>query len=366
MKKSRLQDDAKGMIVAKAAKKNVDDVDSVDNVDDDDISTAFGGSDHHEEVLDEKAQQQQMIKACIKNKTQWVAFSDGSSLNNPGPAGAAALIVLPVPMHRTTGNTVNDLGVDVHGNKTMMKSYVSSTTATNNQMEIKGVELALDLLEQQQEVSPRANWTIFTDSDYCVGLVERKNNAVANAVMVASLRNRVANYRKKVNVKLIWVRSHCGISYNEKVDQLSRLAAKQCKRNLLLLSGTKDLGNVVVVGGSKKRKAPKANNKPEPISLNHVREEQKKARATVGRLSSEAVPELKHMSGHQSNLYLNPVPTTITTTTTTSIGHRKPATPAIRKSNASVLAPTTLSLSSSSSSINAVPAPSGSFYLHRK
>ena len=175
------------------------------------------------------------------------------------------------------------------------------------------------------------------------------------------MRNRVTNYRKTVNVKLIWVRSHCGISYNEKVDQLSRLAAKQCKRNLLLLSGTKDLGNVVVVGGSKKRKAPKANNKPEPISLNHMREEQKKARATVGRLSSEVVPELKHMSGHQSNLSLNPVPTTRTTTT---IGHRKPATPAIRKSNASVLAPTTLS--SSSSSINAVPTPSGSFYLHRK
>ena len=182
---------------------------------------------------EEKQEQLKKIQSMLEDKNVWTAFCDGSSIQNPGPAGAAALLVLNSDNKSETKS------------KTESKIYVSPTKATNNQMELKGLDLALDLLSSQQTMldpkdaknqkepkdtkDRRKKWVVFTDSDYVCGLFERGHTAHKNADLVQSLKNRLTKLSAKfgVEIRIQWVRAHCGIEFNEQVDKLSREAAKQ-------------------------------------------------------------------------------------------------------------------------------------------
>jgi ribonuclease HI len=220
---------------------------------------------------EEKQEHLAAIQAVLKDSSTWVTFTDGSALHNPGPGGAAALIVLTqfdrTQFDRTQfdktqsdktqfdnkhadDNRIGDATVE-------SKVYVAVARATNNQMELKGLDLALDLLQKHDQKEARSKWVVFTDSDYLCGLFERGHSAHKNQEIVAGLRKRISTLSQErgVNIRLQWVRAHCGISYNEQVDKLSRDAAKQCQAKLPAESSSK----------------PKTNNTKPPIRLNHVR-----------------------------------------------------------------------------------------------
>jgi ribonuclease HI len=278
------------------------------------------------------------VRECLDSADTLVAFCDGSSLRNPGPAGAAALFVLPIPsLTRSTAAQDSTLNIPtllsarpVHPNngtnaktagsinpnsastgnarvpevrdedrKTISSRFVAPNIMTNNQMEIKGVDLALDLLERYAERWPGRNkWVVMTDSDYLVGLLERGNYARMNTDIIQALRYRIGDIgsRLGVQIRAQWVRSHCGIYFNEAVDQLSKAAAKECERNIrsqgvwppkMVVTGPSASAkhvnsrqpNEAKAAATPVRNRPAVNGKPSGIRLNYIRGSQIKAQA---------------------------------------------------------------------------------------
>lgn len=211
-----------------------------------------------------------MIRGHLLNGDTWVAFSDGSCLHNPGPAGAGALLVITPP---SSANCTSELKEGEL--KTREKDYVSPQKATNNQMELKGIDLALDLLHEIHTGAPRSTWVILTDSDYVVGLLERGNKVNANAEIVHALHGRIAGYQRKLSVKITIKRvpAHCGIHFNECVDKLANSAAQQSKRQLarappIPQSKSPSELKSTSAASSASTKTPRVTT---PVKLNHIK-----------------------------------------------------------------------------------------------
>lgn len=131
-----------------------------------------------------------------------VAYTDGGCKPNPG-AGAFCTILL------------------YNGRKKVLARYDPQTT--NNQMELRAIITALNVLKE------RCNVTIYSDSEYIVNAINkgwarkwRKNNWMRSAKEPAKnpeLFDRLLNlidYHGKV--ELIWVRGHSGNKFNEECD----------------------------------------------------------------------------------------------------------------------------------------------------
>lgn len=184
--------------------------------------------------LEEKRATEALVLSHLASPTTWTAFTDGSALRNPGPAGAAAILLLPAKSFEDDKKDhvdVKDHGGDV---KVERGVYVSERAATNNQMELKGLELALDLLEEKHKKEARPLWMVFSDSEYMRGLFEKGHTAHKNSEIVSILRSRISNLKESlgVTVRVAWVRSHCGIRWNEEADRLARDAAKQSQKKI--------------------------------------------------------------------------------------------------------------------------------------
>lgn len=210
---------------------------------------------------EEKQQQLATIQKVLNDMGTVVAFTDGSALGNPGPGGAAALIVVMPTLEDKKHLELNQQP------QVESKTYVAPAKVTNNQMELKGLDLALDLLDAQQQRKTQGRtqkWVVFTDSDYVCGLFERGHSAHKNQEIVSALRKRLSSLSQQwgLAIQVQWVRSHCGIEYNEQVDKLSREAAKQCRANL-----AKSPHHPPPPRSSASNKAPL------PIRLNHVRKQ---------------------------------------------------------------------------------------------
>lgn len=169
------------------------------------------------DTLSEKKHCEEFILTALKTADAWTTFTDGSCLTNPGPGGAAALLVLSDP--KVT--LLDEL-------KTIEKSFTSPVCTTNNKMELKGIELALDLLEEHHRVCARKTWFILTDSAYVHGLFEKSFVAHKNAEIITPLRDRRRQLESTLNVKItiVWVKAHCGIYFNDRADIQSKNAAK--------------------------------------------------------------------------------------------------------------------------------------------
>jgi ribonuclease HI len=147
------------------------------------------------------------------NRKHVLAYTDGSSLGNPGPGGYGVILR--------------------HGQYEKEISGGFACT-TNNRMEILAAIKALEALTEPCTV------TLHTDSQYLAHAIEKgwarrwqksgwmrnKKEAALNPDLWQILLDLCAQH----TVEFVWVRGHAGDAYNERCDALARTAAQQ--RNL--------------------------------------------------------------------------------------------------------------------------------------
>lgn len=134
------------------------------------------------------------------------AYTDGSSLGNPGPGGYATILLDDVKMVK----------------KEFSKGY---RLTTNNRMELLAVIIALEMLKQ-----PQTEITIYSDSKYVCDSIEKKwvlgweKKGFKGKKNEDLWRRFLIQYRKH-KVTLQWVKGHAGNEFNERADQLAVAAA---------------------------------------------------------------------------------------------------------------------------------------------
>jgi ribonuclease HI len=164
---------------------------------------------------------------------KYIAYTDGSSRGNPGPAGWGCIIM----------------------NEGKVREYNGAAkVATNNQMEIMGVLYAMNftLTNLNKESIDTDSIEIFSDSQYVVkGCTEWVHGWVRNN-WKTSQKKDVLNVElwkniwqvmndmkyKKIEFKVTHVRGHNGNIYNERADVICTSAA--LNENEELFSGSKD------------------------------------------------------------------------------------------------------------------------------
>lgn len=135
-----------------------------------------------------------------------IAFTDGSSLGNPGPGGYGIVIM--------------------DTEKKVMKEIAQGyRLTTNNRMELLAVIVALEMLK-----FPKSEITIYTDSKYVADSIEKKwvlgweKKGFAKKKNPDLWRKFLVQYRKH-KVKVQWIKGHAGNKYNERADELAVQAA---------------------------------------------------------------------------------------------------------------------------------------------
>ena len=139
-----------------------------------------------------------------------VGFSDGSSIPNPGPCGAGALLILP------------------HGAGQALCA-MSLGQGDNNLGEIAGTHQVLRLLDEAYKngrIVGHPPLLLFTDSLLVVGALEWGWSARNMPPLIRDLRCAYRE-RKSLNpVALYWVKGHSNITHNETVDQEAKTGAR--------------------------------------------------------------------------------------------------------------------------------------------
>lgn len=138
-------------------------------------------------------------------KPKIVIYCDGSCLNNPGPGGYAALIMLD---QKPSTEKV------VAGN---------NPSTTNNRMELTAAIEGLKALKKKCQVS------MYCDSQYVIkGITEWRFSwqkkgfkNIANKDLWQELIDVSAGH----DIDWIWVKAHNGNVYNERVDEIARQQA---------------------------------------------------------------------------------------------------------------------------------------------
>ncbi|MCI5050897.1 MAG: ribonuclease HI [Candidatus Pacebacteria bacterium] len=143
-----------------------------------------------------------------------IAFTDGSSLGNPGPGGWGALLAFP---------KLDEL-VELGGTK---------LKTTNNEMELTAIVSALSYA-----INSSSHLYIFTDSQYAIngvtkwmygwalnGWKTKEGNDIKNKELFQSLYSLIGD-RGKDTISWHHVRGHVGVPGNERVDDIARLLAE--------------------------------------------------------------------------------------------------------------------------------------------
>ena len=139
-----------------------------------------------------------------------VAFTDGSSFGNPGPAGAG-FTVLPSLFHPGACSSV----------------YLGE--ATNNVAELAALQFVCDsLFELFSSCAPssRPSVCVFVDNRYATDAANNTNKCKANRKQVAETRRAVSALRTLTEVSIRWVPAHAGVGGNEVADSLAKRGAK--------------------------------------------------------------------------------------------------------------------------------------------
>ena len=140
------------------------------------------------------------------NNVQYIIYTDGACLGNPGPGG---------------------WGVIIFDQKLKKKKKMSGSeiSTTNNRMELIAVIKALNFIPKKCDIK------IYTDSKYVINGIQtwvikwKKNNwlgsnkkTVKNKDLWLILDKLVQQYA----IKWEWVKGHSGDKYNEEADQLDK------------------------------------------------------------------------------------------------------------------------------------------------
>jgi len=127
---------------------------------------------------------------------QAIAYADGACTGNPGPAGLGVMII--------------------DGSRRIeLSEYLGE--GTNNIAELTAI------LRACNEVPASVPLTVYTDSQYAIGVLQKGWKAKANQTLVADVK-RALSERKKT--KLVYVPGHSGVSGNERADELAREAVR--------------------------------------------------------------------------------------------------------------------------------------------
>ncbi len=142
------------------------------------------------------------------------AYSDGSSLGNPGPGGFGSILEY----------------TDALGREHRSEISQGYKLTTNNRMELMGVIAIFEALKEPVEV------IVTTDSQYVVnafnqGWVEswKKNNwkkSDKKDVLNSDLWKKLLELKEPHECTFEWIRGHAGHEENEKCDLLARSAAE--------------------------------------------------------------------------------------------------------------------------------------------
>lgn len=140
----------------------------------------------------------------------YIIYTDGSSLSNPGPCGAAYLII--------SGDTV------------IKEKSIPLGEGTNNIAELTA---AIEALKNIIELKPN-KVLLFADSQYVVkGVTEWSKSWVkrnwkgssGKKVLNMELWKELLALTQQVDVDFQWVKAHADNQYNERVDALAKEAA---------------------------------------------------------------------------------------------------------------------------------------------
>lgn len=143
----------------------------------------------------------------IFEKFDYIIYTDGACLGNPGPGGWAAIIIEKKNETELSGSEQN---------------------TTNNRMELCAIINALSSFQS------RKNLKIITDSRYVIDginlwLKKWQSNdwktSTKKPVKNKDLWVRLDILRKEHSVEWVWVKGHSGNHFNEKVDSLARSKA---------------------------------------------------------------------------------------------------------------------------------------------
>tara|TARA_Y100001934_G_C11925983_1_gene573511 strand:- start:212 stop:667 length:456 start_codon:yes stop_codon:yes gene_type:complete len=144
----------------------------------------------------------------ISSKFDYIIYTDGACLGNPGPGGWAAVIF------------------DKEGKKKILKGNEESTT--NNRMELIATIKAIEIIEY------KSNIKIYTDSKYVIDGISswiinwKKNNWKTSSkepVKNVKLWQKLDYVSSKHEIVWEWIKGHSGHILNEEVDELARIQA---------------------------------------------------------------------------------------------------------------------------------------------
>ena len=144
----------------------------------------------------------------ISSKFDYIIYTDGACLGNPGPGGWAAVIF------------------DKEGEKKILKGNEESTT--NNRMELIATIKAIEIIEY------KSNIKIYTDSKYVIDGINswiinwKKNNWKTSSkepVKNVKLWQKLDYVSSKHEIDWEWIKGHSGHTLNEEVDELARIQA---------------------------------------------------------------------------------------------------------------------------------------------
>ena len=139
----------------------------------------------------------------------YIIYTDGACLGNPGKGGWAAIIIEPTGEKEIVG-------------------YERSTT--NNRMELKAVIEALKEIEANSQIS------LFSDSKYVIdGITKWIKNWKINdwkttnkkEIKNLDLWMDLDKLTSKFKITWNWVKAHSTDEYNNKVDRLARNEAEK-------------------------------------------------------------------------------------------------------------------------------------------
>ena len=150
-------------------------------------------------VIKEKTKQILMQKDTI------AAFTDGSSINNPGPCGSGIVMLF---------------------NDYRKEFSIPLGYGTNNFAELSAIKYALKKITSKK-------WPIiiYTDSKYCIGVLTQNWKIKANRELIFEIKDLIDEFG---SVKFQKVKGHCGIKDNVRADKLAGDAAKISKEKRII------------------------------------------------------------------------------------------------------------------------------------
>jgi ribonuclease HI len=148
-----------------------------------------------------------------------IAYTDGSSIGNPGPSGAGAFVTFRSPA-RDGGSTETFLSYPLGHN-------------TNNVGELWAIGMAVSFVLDHPATPP--GMVVFTDSDTSLNLINRLTFSVELEHLVEAIRALISQLQYNgTKFSIRWVPGHVGILGNELADRCADHGARTNRLNALV------------------------------------------------------------------------------------------------------------------------------------